>query len=187
MAYRQEPWPWLSEAHLREWYRNSDAERIAAASRTESERNCAVVPTRARPASCLSRLDRKLPDANCANVSRTRVEIAGFPSLASACSDNDAGGCRTASATSELSGGEGAAAISLSGSIGRKPGWLVSMTTASGPFSSEVIRIGGSVECEFDELAWQGRGQQGIGCKEQHEQRSADPQKIIPQRDLRID
>jgi hypothetical protein len=36
----------------------------------------------------------------------------------------------------ELSGGEGAAAISLSGRIGRRPGWLVSMTTASGPFSS---------------------------------------------------
>ena len=36
----------------------------------------------------------------------------------------------------------------------------------------------------FDELAWQGRGQQGIGCKEQHEQRSADPQKITPQREF---
>jgi hypothetical protein len=43
-------------------YRNSDAERIAAASRAGSERNCAVIPTRGRTASCLNRLDRKLPD-----------------------------------------------------------------------------------------------------------------------------
>jgi hypothetical protein len=39
----------------------------------------------------------------------------------------------------------------------------------------------------FDELAWQGRGQQRIGCKEQHEQRSADPQKVTPQGSLAID
>jgi nanoRNase/pAp phosphatase (c-di-AMP/oligoRNAs hydrolase) len=58
------------------------------------------------------------------------------------------GGCRTASATSELSGGERAVAISLPGSIGGNVGWLVSMITASGRFRTEVIRIGGRVECD---------------------------------------
>ena len=72
-------------------------------------------------------------------------------------SDDDAGGCGTASAISELIGGEEAAAISGSG-MGGKPGWLVSMTTASGPFSSEVIRIGGRAECETMSLLGRGAG-----------------------------
>jgi len=38
-----------------------------------------------------------------------------------------------------------------------------------------------------DDFAWQRRGQQRIGYKEQHEQRSADPQQITPQGNLRID
>jgi hypothetical protein len=76
--------------------------------------------------------------------------------------DIDAG-CRIASATSELSG-EGAA-ISLSGRMGRKPGWLVSMTTASGPFSSEVIRIGGSAECDSMSLLGRGAGSRELAAK----------------------
>ncbi|KJC60207.1 hypothetical protein UP10_14130 [Bradyrhizobium sp. LTSPM299] len=39
----------------------------------------------------------------------------------------------------------------------------------------EAIRTGGCVECDSMSLLGRGRGQQGIGCKEQHEQRSADP------------
>ena len=54
----------------------------------------------------------------------------------------------------------------MSRSIGRKPGRLVSMTTASGPFSSEVIRIGGSVEC--DSMSLLGRGAGSSELEEQH-------------------
>jgi hypothetical protein len=62
MPYRRELGCGSVNLTIREWYRNFDAEQIAAGSRIEFERNCAVVPARARPASCLSRLDRKLPD-----------------------------------------------------------------------------------------------------------------------------
>jgi hypothetical protein len=77
--------------------------------------------------------------------------------------DIDAGGCRTASATSEVSA-EGTA-ISLSGRMGSKPDWLVSMIIASGPFSSEAIRIGGSIECDSMSLFGGGAGSRELAAR----------------------
>jgi len=57
-----------------------------------------------------------------------------------------------------LRGGEGATANSLPGSTGRKSGWLVSMTTASARFRSDVIRIGGRVKCDSMSLLGRGAG-----------------------------
>ena len=49
--------------------------------------------------------------------------------------------------------------------VGRKSDWLVSMTTFSGPFSSDVIRIGGSVECDSMSLLGRGAGNSESAAK----------------------
>jgi hypothetical protein len=63
-------------------------------------------------------------------------------------------------------------------------GWLVSMTTASGPFCSEWMRILGSLD---PELPLSIAGCRGVNSKEQREQSSTDKQEIPPQRNFIID